>query len=836
MTAPAADPTSRVPHDWPRDGSLRAAQELTGLGWWELDLGTGSHVWSDAMYRLVGLEPRGPGGAPPGFEEFLQLMHPEDRAGAQALREAGFTTGPRQPYRVVHPDGSLHYLQAWTEVCAECDGRPSRVRGATIDVTERETALQTEAESRARLAAALDLNSTAVWEWDVRTGLLSWSPRMMELMAYDPDGPPPALESFLARVHPEDRQRIRELGDRTAATGQPEQVTYRVVHPDGAVLHIRAWTDVRTGPSGAVTHLWGTAMDISPQQEYAARLRANEEHFRVAFDLAPIGMTMVSLSPAAPGQYLRSNAAFQKMVGRTEAELLGLTIGDLTHPDDRDRDVTQFGELISGQLPSLALEKRYIRPNGQTVDAWITSSVVHGAEGQPLYLITHAVDMSDRLREQAELKRLALTDTLTGLANRTLLSDRLGHALAGLERRPGCLAMLLLDVDRFKTVNDSLGHQVGDALLVEIAKRLVEVTRNDSTVARLGGDEFVVLVEGVDTVEAVEAVAGRLLRELRRPFEMEDGQPPISASVSIGISLANGPGRRPGDLYREADLALYRAKDAGRDHYALFDEELRASADRRLTSETLLRKALAEDALVAYFQPIIDLDDGCVHGAEALARLMDGDRLVAPAEFIDVAEETGLIVEVDSRMFEHVAAQFTQLARRGTPVRRLTTNVSARTLEDPAFLPRIRAAMARHDVPGSGIRIELTERTLLAATPAVRDALTQIAEMGIHVGLDDFGTGYSALAYLQSFPLQFLKIDRSFVSRLGASARDDAVVAAVIDLSHAHDLVVVGEGVETPEQLEALRRAGCDRAQGYLMGKPMTVEDFSDLLLRDPRW
>ncbi len=515
---------------------------------------------------------------------------------------------------------------------------------------------------------------------------------------------------------------------------------------------------------------------------------------------------------------------------------MALTIGDLTHPDDRDRDVAQFSQLVTGELASLALDKRYVRPDGQVVAAWITSSVVHGAEGQPLYLITHAVDMSDRLREQAELKRLALTDTLTGLANRTLLSDRLAHALAGLERRPGCLAMLLLDVDRFKTVNDSLGHQVGDALLIEMAKRLVEVTRTDSTVARLGGDEFVVLVEGVDTVEGVEAVAGRLLRELRRPFTLDDGQPPLSASVSIGISLATGPDRRPGDLYREADLALYRAKDAGRDQYALFDEELRASADRRLTSETMLRKALAEDALVPYFQPIVDLDDGCVHGAEALARLMDGDRLVAPVEFIDVAEETGLIVEVDSRMFEHVAAQFGELRRAGTPVRRLTTNVSARTLEDPAFLPRIRAAMARHDVPGSGIRIELTERTLLAATPAVRGALAQINEMGIAVGLDDFGTGYSALAYLQSFPLQFLKIDRSFVSRLGASARDDAVVAAVIDLSHAHDMVVVGEGVETLEQLEALRRAGCDRAQGYLMGKPMSAEDFVQLLLSDPRW
>jgi diguanylate cyclase (GGDEF)-like protein/PAS domain S-box-containing protein len=815
-----------------RESRLHAAQQLTGLAWWELNVRTGTHVWSDEMFRLVGLEP---GGAPPDLEAYLALLHPADRPAAAALVEQGYDDGHRETFRVIHPDRSVHHLQSWTEVQRDDAGQPVRILGATIDVTERESALERLADGSAKLAAALDLNATAMWEWHVGSGRLTWSARMTELMGRDPNGPPPALEDFLTCLHPDDRERITALGERQVATGVPEETTYRVVHPDGSVRHIRAWTDVRLDRDGHATHLWGTALDITPEQEYAARLRSSEEHFRVAFDLAPIGMSMIGLVDENEGQYLRTNAAFQQMLGRSQEQLRSARMGEITHPDDRERDTAQFAKLVAGEVTSLAFEKRYLRGDGQTVHAWITSSVVHDDHGEPLYLITHAVDISDRLREQAELKRLALTDTLTGLANRTLLNDRLGHALARLERQPSPVAMLLLDIDRFKTVNDSLGHQVGDALLVEVGRRLESVTRGDCTVARLGGDEFVVLVEGLDQADAIHQVAARLLEAMRQPFDLGLAQP-ITATASIGVSIATDPDRDPSDLYREADLALYRAKDAGRDQYALFDAQLRASADRRLTAETLLRRALSQDCLVPLFQPIVDLGDGRMHGAEALVRIRDEGQLVVPAAFIDVAEETGLIVDVDARMFELVAAEAERLLAVGVPLRRLTTNVSARTLEDPGFLRRARAAIKRHDLPRTLIRIELTERTLLSSTPATREAIAQLLDMGLGIGLDDFGTGYSALGYLQTFPLDFLKIDRSFVSRLGASPRDDAIVEAVIALAHAHDLVVVGEGVETPEQLEALRRIGCDRAQGYLMGRPMAVEDLVELFHADPRW
>ncbi len=423
---------------------------------------------------------------------------------------------------------------------------------------------------------------------------------------------------------------------------------------------------------------------------------------------------------------------------------------------------------MRGETSSLAFEKRYLHADGHVVHAWITSMVVHGADGERLYLVTHAIDISDRLREQAELERLALTDTLTGLANRTLLNDRLDQALARLHRTGGAMAMLLLDVDRFKTVNDSLGHQVGDALLVQVASRIEAVSRADTTVARLGGDEFVVLVEALPSVDAVHAVAARVLQSMRRPVRPR--------------RLRRGAGRH-GEHRRLGRHRRGRARPAtstARPTWRSTARRTPAATSTRCSTTScgpaptagwrrrrMLRQALADSLLVPVFQPIIDLDDGRIHAAEALVRIQDGDRLMLPAEFIDVAEETGLIVEVDAWMFERVAAECARLLDTGGLLRRLTTNVSARSLEDPTFVGRMQRALTWFGVPGSMIRVELTERSLLTTSPVVEDSLSRIQDLGIDIGLDDFGTGYSALAYLQQFPLQFLKIDRSFVSRLG---------------------------------------------------------------------
>jgi EAL domain-containing protein (putative c-di-GMP-specific phosphodiesterase class I) len=335
----------------------------------------------------------------------------------------------------------------------------------------------------------------------------------------------------------------------------------------------------------------------------------------------------------------------------------------------------------------------------------------------------------------------------------------------------------------------------------------------------------------------VHLIAARLLETLRRPYIIDDAADSLIVTVSIGVSVATTADRTHVDLFREADLALYRAKDSGRDQYALFDHALRLSVDARIEAESLLRRALAAGHVTPFYQPLIDMTTGQICSIESLARVVlpNGD-VVTPDAFIDVAEETGLIVELDARMFELGLRQYALWsAQPDLDLLAISTNVSARSLEDSAFVERMRTAMDWYGVAGSSIRVEITERSLLAPSPIVIESLRRIAELGIQVGLDDFGTGYSALAYLQRFDLSFLKIDRSFVGRLG-SRRDDAVVSAVIDLAHALELRVVAEGVETGEQLHALRAMGCDQAQGFLMGRPLPPADLVALIRSRPTW
>ena len=750
-------------------------------------------------------------------------------------------TGEEQRDRVlgVHvPDRGLRWLLVNAVPTRDTDGVMTGVVASFADITEQRAVTEALRATERRLTAAQRLVGLGTWEQDLSTDSVVWSPEMFQIFGLDPATQPVTLQGFEQLVHPADLARLRETGDEVQRTLQPQQMVFRARHTDGEFRLLWNQIDVRVDASGQAQQLWGTTQDVTGREQFAEALAASEQHFRIAFDNAPIGMSMIGLVGETRGHYLRANDAFCRMLGYEAHEIPSLSLAELTHVDDVGRDTELFQRILGGETRSVAFEKRFRHRDGHTVFAWLTSAVAQDAQGNPLYLISHALDVTERRKEQAELERLALTDTLTGLANRTLLNDRLDQALARLHREPTCAALLLLDIDRFKLVNDSLGHQVGDALLVEVASRIEAVTRADATVARLGGDEFVVLAEGLRSPSESHAVAVRLLKVLRQPYTLSPGADSIVATVSIGISVAESADRTPSDLYREADLALYRAKDAGRDQYALFDDALRARAVARLESESLLRRAVTEDLLVPLYQPMVDLEDGRIIGVEVLARIKDPDRgLVVPAHFIDVAEETGLIVEVDARMFELAVGQFARWSTtEGVSLRRMSANVSARSLEDPSFVDRLRRALAWYDVAGSSIRIELTERSLLTTNPAVRDSLRRITDLDIAVGLDDFGTGYSALAYLQRFHLHFLKIDRSFVSRLGQSSRDDAVVAAVIDLAHAHELLVIAEGVETTVQLDRLRSMGCDRAQGYLMGRPMASDLVEELVRSEPRW
>ncbi|MCA1846478.1 MAG: bifunctional diguanylate cyclase/phosphodiesterase [Actinobacteria bacterium] len=463
------------------------------------------------------------------------------------------------------------------------------------------------------------------------------------------------------------------------------------------------------------------------------------------------------------------------------------------------------------------------------------------------------------LASESPLRRAlyrALHDPLTGLANRGLLMDQLGQALARARRRPGAVAVLFLDLDRFKVVNDSLGHAAGDDLLVEVARRLERVMRSADTVARLGGDEFVVLAEDVAGVDEALTLAHRLREAIAAPISLGAGQR-IVVTASVGIALsAPGAGTdddaggdldrhsvvaaTPSSLLWDADVAMYRAKDAGRDRIQIFEDGLRAASLDRFRSEAMLRYALDHDGLRLHYQPLVELGTGTLAGAEALVRLDHPERgLIPPAEFIPVAEETGLVVPLGAWVVAEAAAQAAAWQALQPVVAgplTVSINLSGRQLNTPGFAVEMGAAIARSGADPSHLCFEVTENTLLDAGGGSVGTLQALKDLGVRLAIDDFGTGHSSLTWLRRLPADFLKVDKTFVAGLGTDPGDTAIVRAVLDLGQALGLTTVAEGVETPEQLAALRDLGCDWAQGYHLGHPGPAEALTTLLKDATRW
>ena len=498
------------------------------------------------------------------------------------------------------------------------------------------------------------------------------------------------------------------------------------------------------------------------------------------------------------------------------------------HPEDRamvDESVTatyRTGEPFT-------FEHRIIRPDGSLL--WLRAN--GGAElnevGSVVRMVGTGQDVTDQKQAEESLEHQAGHDSLTGLPNRTLLADRLHQALARRERRPSTIAVLFIDVDRFKWLNDSLGHAAGDRLLIEVATRLRGAVRPGDTVARFGGDEFVVLCEDLDDELHVTALAQRLGKVMAAPFLLDGHQ--IAPTLSIGVAFASASGDETADaLLRDADAAMYRAKEGGRDRYEIFDAGMRARAQKRVETESALRRAIDRGELVVHYQPEVDLTTNQVIGVEALVRWEHPERgLLAPAEFIPLAEETGLIVPLGVIVLEEACRQVAAWHRRSlAPLAlSLSVNLSARQLLAPGLSEVVRGVLAESGLDPRSLCLEITESVLLADADSSVKALEALKTTGVTIGVDDFGTGYSSLTYLKRFPVDVLKIDRSFIEGLVHNSQDRAIVSTVVDLAHAFGLTSIGEGVETAEQLAQLRGLGCDQAQGYFWSEPLPPDQLA---------
>jgi diguanylate cyclase (GGDEF)-like protein/PAS domain S-box-containing protein len=531
------------------------------------------------------------------------------------------------------------------------------------------------------------------------------------------------------------------------------------------------------------------------------------------------------------------NAALPRDTGYDREELIGAKPSILKSGKTPPQ---AYQALWSALKAGSSWEGEFInrRKDGSEYVESVIVAPVRDSAGDISHYLAVKHDITDRKRAEAEIHNLAYFDPLTNLPNRRLLLDRLNQALIASKRSQAFGALMILDLDNFKFLNDTRGHDMGDQLLVEVARRLAASVRQEDTVARMGGDEYVVILENLSPDEATaarqaEMIADKARLALGRPYALEGAERPHEATASIGITLFRGLDAGADMLLKQADVALYQAKDAGRDRLRFFNQAMQAAIDARAALEAALRQALSQDELRLHYQPQVD-GEGRVIGAEALLRwFRPGVGLVPPASFIPVAEETGLILPVGDWVVRTACAQLqTWSGQARTRHLRLAINVSARQFHQADFVGQIAYCLRQSGIDPARLKLELTESVVLENVEEVIERMRQLKALGVSFSLDDFGTGYSSLAYLKRLPLDQLKIDRSFVRDLNVDLNDAAIVRAILAMSSSLGLDVIAEGVETVPQHDFLRRNGCQAFQGYLYGKPMPIEEWEGFLAK----
>ncbi len=622
-----------------------------------------------------------------------------------------------------------------------------------------------------------------------------------------------------AILHPDDVSRVGVALEAAAATpGESTALEFRVQHADGHWVLLGAVVDdLRHDP--AIAGIVIACRDVSERSRAQAELREAHERFRSAFEHAPIGMALIGID----GRLAQTNRALGHMLGRADDQLLGASTITLTHPDDRERVATVLRRVVDGELADARVEHRLVHVDGRPVWVTLTASLVRDAQGNPLYLVGQVEDVTEQRASGARLAHQAVHDPLTGLPNRVRFVEALQHAL-NRQNGNGRLAVLFVDLDHFKTVNDSLGHAAGDRLLVAVADRLRATVRPSDTLARFAGDEFTILCADVpDEASAVE-LADRVTSAVAKPVALVEGE--VFVSASVGIALSTGDLDAPETLLRNADAAMHRAKEQGRARAGLYDPSAHDQTIRNLRTGNDLHRALGRRELRMHYQPILSLETGRVSGFEALLRWQHPERgLVRPDEFVSLAEETGLVVPIGVWALEESCRQAAAWHANGAPVT-ISVNLSPRQLVEPTLVDSVAAVLRRTAINPATVWLEITETTLMQDAESAVKTLRALRALGVHLSVDDFGTGYSSMSYLKRFPVESLKVDRSFIDGLGREPEDTAICTAVVSLAHALGLRAVAEGVETPEQLAELRTLGCELAQGYLFGRPAPPETW----------
>ncbi|MHC5347597.1 sensor domain-containing protein [Metapseudomonas furukawaii] len=800
---------------------LNQTEAIADIGSWVLDITTLKMSWSEGSFRIFELEP---GGGAPSLGQMLSFLDPGSRALLEDTLEQCLRSA--EPFDVELRMQSARGAPRWLRLkgLAEHDGEQViRIYGAMLDLTGQKRAerLQRERDKHLHLFFEAPLIGMALCTPDQRweevnyklCGILGRSReqlRGVDWMSMTVDEDRAAEEALLDEVR---------RGERDGY-----ELDKRFTRGSGGTVHARVNVRGVRDLDGQLYALLALVEDISARREAEARYRTLVEH-------APEAILV--FDPQQGIVDANENAA--RLFGLPREQLLGQLPTSFSPPlqangsSSRELGHAYTRAALKGETPTFDWLMRDV--NGRVRPCEVRLVRLPG-EGRALIRLS-ITDISERQRYQREIERLAYSDELTGLPNRRLLLDRLQHAMVREQRESRFGALLFIDLDHFKTVNDSLGHPVGDALLREVTARLAGCLRNEDTLARLGGDEFVVLLEALAEEPELAGklaaeVGDKLLQSLHGSYRI--GEHDLAVSASIGIALHPFDGQAAADVLKQADTAMYRAKHSGRNALHFFAPEMQAAIDQRLQLQSELRQAIDRDQLSLEFQPQLALADGRVLGAEALLRWRHPTRgEVPPSQFIPLAEETGLILELSDWVLERACGCLASWQAEW-PWLVLAINVSPRDLRKPGFAERISSVLQRHGVPPGRLELEITEGSLLEDVQQCIVAMQALKTLGVRFALDDFGTGYSSLAYLKRLPLDRLKIDRSFVDGLDNDASDRALVETILAIGRNLGLECVAEGIENEEQATMLRQRGCELGQGYLFSRPLGEDAFGDWL------
>jgi diguanylate cyclase (GGDEF)-like protein/PAS domain S-box-containing protein len=634
-----------------------------------------------------------------------------------------------------------------------------------------------------------------------------------------PDADP--TEAWHAAVHPDDWDRYFALGTHIAVD-ETASAQYRLVRTDGATLWVLDQMWLRSRRDDGFLVVDGVVTDVTELAQARADVEEATAWLQATVTASPAAL--VVLDRQARVQLW--NPAAERMFGWTAAEVIGKPAPHV--PQDRRGALDELlGRVEAGEaLPEQ--EEVRIGRDGVRRHVSISSAAVRDSSGAITGFLGVTTDISHRKEMESRLRHLAHSDPLTGLANRVLLTDRIDSAVGRSRAGTAGVALLLFDLDGFKAVNDSFGHATGDELLVAVAGRLASCLRGNDVAARLGGDEFAVLLETRTPEEAVR-IADRVLGAMSAPYSLSRGQIVVTASIGVAYAASD---RSTQDLLRDADVAMYMAKAEGKDRIVVFQPAMQERVAARLRLETELRDAVEQEQFRVHYQPIVNLETARIVGVEALIRWEHPERgLLRPAEFVSVAEDTGLIVPLGKWVLGEACAQAARWQRADAGrMLSVAVNLSPRQLKDPQLLDAVSTALADAKLSPTALTIEITEDLLLDDSALARTRLAQLRGLGIRVAVDDFGTGYSSLSYLREFPLDVLKIDRSFVAPLTEGPRAAALVRSIVDLANALDMDTVGEGVESAEQAAKLTELGCRVAQGYFFAEPQPARAIDRLL------